>query len=63
MRKQKSLTCCQGKVHGSYKEQNICKCFIKEVTREEKSIPKFEFDIITTTITNNATKCKIVGII
>ena len=47
----------------SYKEQNIGKYFIKEVRREEKKYPYLEFDIITTTITNNATKYKLVYII
>ena len=33
-----SWTCCNGDVCCFYKEQNICKYFIKEVTREKKSI-------------------------
>ena len=55
-RKLGSWTCRPGEVSCSYKEQNICKYFIKEVTREEKK------HIITNTVTNNATKCKIVDI-
>ena len=44
------------------KNKTFANVLLKRLQEKKKSIPNFEFDI-TTTITNNATKCKIVGII